>query len=96
MTSNNDMQHVTRTTMLPYGQQWLDDDDITAVIKVLKGDFITQGPAILDFENKVATYVGAKYSVAFTNGTAALHAACFAAGIGQGDEVITTPITFGK
>lgn len=94
MTSNNDMQHVTRTTMLPYGQQWLDDDDITAVIKVLKGDFITQGPAILDFENKVATYVGAKYSVAFTNGTAALHAACFAAGIGQGDEVITTPITF--
>ncbi|GGH33111.1 UDP-4-amino-4,6-dideoxy-N-acetyl-beta-L-altrosamine transaminase [Paenibacillus segetis] len=83
-----------RSTLLPYGQQWLDEQDIEAVVKVLRGDFITQGPAIEAFETKVADYVGVKYAVAFTNGTAALHAACFAAGIGEGDEVITTPLTF--
>ncbi|WP_449599048.1 UDP-4-amino-4,6-dideoxy-N-acetyl-beta-L-altrosamine transaminase, partial [Paenibacillus sp. Marseille-Q9583] len=83
-----------RETMLPYGQQWLDEDDIAAVVRVLRGDFITQGPAIEAFESKVAAYVGARYAVAFTNGTAALHGACFAAGIGPGDEVVTTPITF--
>ncbi|MFD3259385.1 UDP-4-amino-4,6-dideoxy-N-acetyl-beta-L-altrosamine transaminase [Paenibacillus lentus] len=83
-----------RNTLLPYGQQWLDEDDIEAVVNVLRGDFITQGPAIEAFETKVADYVGANYAVAFTNGTAALHGACFAAGIGEGDEVITTPITF--
>lgn len=83
-----------RTTMLPYGQQWLDDRDIEAVVRTLRGDFITQGPAIEQFENKLANYVGAKFAVAFANGTAALHGACFAAGIGEGDEVITTPITF--
>ncbi|MDN4066467.1 UDP-4-amino-4,6-dideoxy-N-acetyl-beta-L-altrosamine transaminase [Paenibacillus vini] len=83
-----------RTSMLPYGQQWLDEQDIEAVVKVLRGDFITQGPAIEAFETKVASYVGANYAVAFTNGTAALHAACFAAGIGKGDQVITSPITF--
>ena len=76
-----------RSTMLPYGQQWLDEQDIEAVVEVLKSDFITQGPAIEAFEAKVALYVGAKYAVAFTNGTAALHGACFAAGIGEGDEV---------
>ncbi|CAM3340638.1 MULTISPECIES: UDP-4-amino-4,6-dideoxy-N-acetyl-beta-L-altrosamine transaminase [Saccharibacillus] len=83
-----------RETMLPYGQQWLDEADIDAVVQVLRGDFITQGPAIQAFERKVAAYSGAKYGVAFTNGTAALHGACFAAGIGSGDEVITTPLTF--
>ncbi|NEU25599.1 UDP-4-amino-4,6-dideoxy-N-acetyl-beta-L-altrosamine transaminase [Paenibacillus polymyxa] len=83
-----------RDTLLPYGQQWIDDEDIQAVVGVLRSGFITQGPAIQKFENKVAEYVGAKYAVAFTNGTAALHGACFAAGIGQGDEVITTPLTF--
>lgn len=83
-----------RSTMLPYGQQWLDEQDIEAVVEVLKSDFITQGPAIEAFEAKVALHVGAKYAVAFTNGTAALHGACFAAGIGEGDEVITTPVTF--
>lgn len=83
-----------RSTLLPYGQQWLDEQDIEAVIKVLRGDFITQGPAIEAFEAKVAKYVGTKFAVAFTNGTAALHGACFAAGIGEGDEVITTPLTF--
>ncbi|WP_040952424.1 UDP-4-amino-4,6-dideoxy-N-acetyl-beta-L-altrosamine transaminase [Gorillibacterium massiliense] len=83
-----------RATLLPYGQQWLDEQDIEAVVQVLRGDFLTQGPAIKAFELKVANYVGAKYAVAFTNGTAALHGACFAAQIGKGDEVITTPITF--
>mgnify|MGYP001335282081 FL=1 len=83
-----------RATLLPYGKQWLDEDDMAAVRAVLESDFITQGPAIERFERKVADYVGAKYAVAFCNGTAALHGACFAAGIGPGDEVITTPITF--
>ena len=70
------------------------NEDIEAVVKVLKSDYLTTGPAITEFENKVADYVGAKYAVAFSNGTAALHGACFAAGIGEGDEVITTPMTF--
>jgi UDP-4-amino-4,6-dideoxy-N-acetyl-beta-L-altrosamine transaminase len=83
-----------RNTHLPYGRQWLDEADKAAVMRVLDGDFITQGPTIAAFERRVAEYVGAKYAVAFCNGTAALHGACFAAGIGPGDEVITTPITF--
>ncbi|MGV2794689.1 aminotransferase class I/II-fold pyridoxal phosphate-dependent enzyme, partial [Clostridium perfringens] len=83
-----------RDTLLPYGQQWLDEEDIEAVVKVLRGSHITQGPAIDEFERKVANYVGTKYAVAFSNGTAALHGAVFAAGIGVGDEVITTPISF--
>ncbi|MEK4076508.1 UDP-4-amino-4,6-dideoxy-N-acetyl-beta-L-altrosamine transaminase [Paenibacillus sp. FSL M7-0656] len=88
------LPHIVRNTMLPYGQQWLDEEDIAAVVEVLRGDLITQGPVIQAFETKVANYVGAQYAVAFANGTAALHGACFAAGISQGDEVITTPITF--
>lgn len=83
-----------REAYLPYGKQWIDNDDIQAVIDVLKGDFLTTGPSISHFERAVAEYVGAKFAVAFSNGTAALHGACFAAGIGEGDEVITTPITF--
>ncbi|MED3802747.1 UDP-4-amino-4,6-dideoxy-N-acetyl-beta-L-altrosamine transaminase [Lysinibacillus xylanilyticus] len=83
-----------RDTYLPYGQQWLDDEDIQAVVDVLKGSYLTTGPTIAKFEESVAEYVDAKYAVAFSNGTAALHGACFAAGIGEGDEVITTPITF--
>jgi perosamine synthetase len=83
-----------RESFLSYGQQWIMDEDIEAVIAVLKSPFLTQGPKIQEFERKVADYVGAKYAVAFSNGTAALHGACFAAGIGEGDEVITTPITF--
>ncbi|MFD3271578.1 UDP-4-amino-4,6-dideoxy-N-acetyl-beta-L-altrosamine transaminase [Paenibacillus dendritiformis] len=79
---------------IPYGQQWIDEDDIEAVVQTLRSPFITQGPAITDFEASIADYVGAKFAVAFSNGTAALHAACFAAEIGPGDEVITTPITF--
>jgi perosamine synthetase len=83
-----------RESFLSYGQQWITDEDIEAVVTVLKSPFLTQGPKIHEFERKVADYVGAKYAVAFSNGTAALHGACFAAGIGEGDEVITTPITF--
>ncbi|MGY4110329.1 UDP-4-amino-4,6-dideoxy-N-acetyl-beta-L-altrosamine transaminase [Aeribacillus sp. SP014] len=83
-----------RQSYLPYGRQWIDEDDIEAVIEVLKGSYLTTGPYLAKFEQAVAEYVGAKYAVAFSNGTAALHGACFAAGIGNGDEVITTPMTF--
>ncbi|WP_017756425.1 UDP-4-amino-4,6-dideoxy-N-acetyl-beta-L-altrosamine transaminase [Calidifontibacillus oryziterrae] len=83
-----------RDTYLSYGQQWIDEDDINAIVNTLQSPFITQGPKIVEFEQSIADYVGAKYAVAFANGTAALHGACFAAGIGSGDEVITTPITF--
>lgn len=79
---------------IPYGRQAIDEEDIQAVVDVLRSDYLTTGPVITDFEKKVANYTGAKYAVAIANGTAALHAACFAAGIKEGDEVITTPITF--
>ncbi|WP_374216861.1 UDP-4-amino-4,6-dideoxy-N-acetyl-beta-L-altrosamine transaminase [Bacillus bingmayongensis] len=83
-----------RDHYLPYGKQSIDESDIQAVLNVLKSDFLTTGPTIKQFEEQVAAYVGAKYAVAFSNGTAALHGACFAAGISDGDEVITTPMTF--
>lgn len=79
---------------IPYGRQSINEDDIKAVEEVLKSDFLTTGPKIAEFERKFADYVGAKYAVAVSNGTAALHIACMTAGIGKGDEVITTPITF--
>jgi UDP-4-amino-4,6-dideoxy-N-acetyl-beta-L-altrosamine transaminase len=80
--------------MIPYGRQTIDEDDVAAVSEVLRSDFLTTGPKIDEFERTVADYVGAKYAVSIANDTAALHAACHAAGIGPGDEVITTPITF--
>lgn len=80
--------------MIPYGRQTIDEDDINAVVDVLKSDYLRTGPKIAEFEQAVASYTGAKYAVAISNGTSALHAACFAAGIGRGDEVITTPLTF--
>ncbi|WP_425806406.1 UDP-4-amino-4,6-dideoxy-N-acetyl-beta-L-altrosamine transaminase [Desulfitobacterium sp. Sab5] len=79
---------------IPYGRQTIDEDDIQAVCEVLRSDYLTTGPKISEFEKTVAEYVGAKYAIAVSNGTAALHVACLAAGIGEGDEVITTPITF--
>lgn len=79
---------------IPYGRQTIDEDDIQAVVDVLQSNYLTTGPAVDEFEKKIADYVGAKYAVSFSNGTAALHASCFAAGIGEGDEVITTPMTF--
>lgn len=83
-----------REKLLPYGRQWVNDEDIDAVVKALKGDFLTTGPTITEFEADFAGKVNAKYAVAVSNGTAALHAACYAAGIKEGDEVITTPLTF--
>lgn len=80
--------------IIPYGKQWIDEDDIQAVAEVLQSDYLTTGPAVCEFEKAVCEYTGAKYAVAIANGTAALHAACFAAGIKDGDEVITTPMTF--
>ncbi len=79
---------------LPYGRQSIDEDDIAAVVDVLRGDWLTQGPTIEKFEADLATIVGARFAVSFSNGTAALHAACAALGLGPGDEVVTTPITF--
>lgn len=84
----------TRETYLPYGRQTVNNDDIDSVVKALKGDYLTTGPYLKEFEEKVAKYVGAKYAVAVVNGTAALHMACFAAGIKEGDEVIVSPMTF--
>lgn len=79
---------------IPYSSQWIDDDDINAVVNVLKGDWLTQGPLVDRFEEEIARYIGVKYAVAFNSGTSALHGAMYAAGVGNGDEVITSPITF--
>lgn len=79
---------------LSYGRQWIFEEDIKEVAKVLKSDWLTQGPDIEKFEKAIANYVGAKYAVAFNSGTAALHGAYFAAGVENGDEIITSPITF--
>lgn len=83
-----------RSQFLSYGCQSIDEDDIQVVVETLRSPFLTQGPKIRQFEQAIADYVGAQYAIAFCNGTAALHAACYAAGIGEGDEVITSPITF--
>lgn len=83
-----------RETKLYYGHQWIDEEDIAAVVDVLRSDYLTCGPAITKLERELCAYTGAKYAVAVSNGTAALHCACIAAGIGSGDEVITTPLTF--
>jgi len=80
--------------MIFYGKQSIDQSDIDAVVEVLKSDFLTQGPAIEKFEKCVAEYCGAKYAVAVTNATSALHIACLAAGLGKGDVLWTSPITF--
>lgn len=83
-----------RDIVLSYGRQLIDENDVQAVVEVLKSSYLTCGPKIDEFESAVADYVGARYAVALNSGTAALHAACYAAGIGAGDEVITTPMTF--
>lgn len=80
--------------MLPYGRQSISDDDIQAVVDTLRSDWLTTGPKVEEFESAFATVTGAKYAVAVSSGTAALHAAAFAAGIGEGDEVIVPPLTF--
>lgn len=83
-----------RKTKISYGHQFIDEQDIEAVVRVLKSDYLTCGPEIERLERKLCKITGAKYAVALSNGTAALHGACYAAGIKKGDEVITTPITF--
>ena len=80
--------------MIYYGKQFIDEQDINAVVEVLKSDFLTQGPVIEKFEKAVAEYCGAKYAVAVTNATSALHIACLAAGLDKGDMLWTSPITF--
>lgn len=79
---------------IPYGRQTIDDDDIAAVVAVLKSDWLTTGPAVAQFEEDVCRYTGANYGIAVSSGTAALHCAMFALGIGKGDEVIVPPMTF--
>lgn len=80
--------------IIPYGKQWIDQDDINSVVDALKSDWLTTGPKVAEFEKRFSKYVGAKYAIAVSSGTAALHTAAFAAGINKGDDVITTPMTF--
>src|SRR5690606_26160283 len=79
---------------IPYGRQTITEEDIQAVVDVLKSDYLTQGPHILAFEQKFAEYVDAQYAVVVSNGTAALHLCAMALGVKEGSRVITTPITF--
>jgi perosamine synthetase len=83
-----------RKTLLPYGHQSIGEDDIQAVVDVLRSDWLTTGPKVAEFEEAFAARVGAKHAVSFSSGTAALHGAAFAAGLKPGDEAITTPMTF--
>ena len=80
--------------IIPYGKHNINQEDIEAVVKVLKGDYLTQGPSIENFENDFSRYIGSKYSVAVSNATAALHLSALALDIKPGDKVITSPITF--
>ena len=80
--------------MIPYGKQAISEDDINAVVEVLRSDFITQGPKVPAFEQALATYCGAEYAVASTSATSALHIACLALDVGKGDIVWTSPISF--
>lgn len=80
--------------IIPYGKQDITDEDIQAVVKALKSDYLTQGPLISEFESKFADYIGSKYAVAVSNGTAALHLCALALNVKEGQKVITTPITF--
>lgn len=83
-----------RTTLLPYGRQSIGEEDIQAVVNVLRSDWLTTGPKVAEFEEVFAAWVGAKHAVSFSSGTAALHGAAFAVGLQAGDEAITTPMTF--
>lgn len=83
-----------RTTLLPYGRQQILEEDIAAVVDVLRCDWLTTGPKVPQFEETFAAYVGAKYAVSFSSGTSALHGAAYAAGLRKDDEAITAPLTF--
>src|SRR5690606_39226224 len=79
---------------IPYGRQNITEEDIEAVVETLNSDYLTQGPKIAEFEEAFSNYVGSKFSVAVSNGTAALHLCAMALNVQEGDKVITTPITF--
>ncbi|HPM25003.1 MAG TPA: aminotransferase class I/II-fold pyridoxal phosphate-dependent enzyme, partial [Phycisphaerae bacterium] len=87
-------RRAARRTLLPYGRQHIDDDDIAAVAAALRDPLITTGPRVAAFERAIAERVGAAHAVAVSSGTAALHAAMYALGIGPGDEVIVPTLTF--
>ena len=80
--------------MISYGKQSISDDDIEAVVDVLKSDYLTQGCKVTEFEKAVSAYTGAKYSVAVNSGTSALHIACLALGLGNNDYLWTSPLSF--
>ncbi|MGH9516576.1 MAG: UDP-4-amino-4,6-dideoxy-N-acetyl-beta-L-altrosamine transaminase [Terriglobales bacterium] len=83
-----------RGELLPYGRQSIDEDDIAAVVEALRSDWLTTGPKVGEFEEAFAAWVGSRYAVSFSSGTAALHGAAFTAGLGTADEAITSPLTF--
>jgi perosamine synthetase len=83
-----------RDTLLPYGRQSIGEDDIQAVVEVLRSDWLTTGPKVGEFEEAFAARVAAKHAVSFSSGTAALHGAAYAAGLKPGEEAITSPMTF--
>ena len=80
--------------MIPYGHQDITETDIAAVVEVLQSDFLTQGPVVPQFEEEVARYCGARYGIAVNSATSALHVACLAIGLGPGDWLWTSPVTF--
>ena len=94
----HDRARMTASTLppvpIPYGRQLIDEDDVQAVTDVLRSDWLTQGPEVAEFERAVAEACDVPYAVAFSSGTAALHAAAFAAGLGPGDELLTSSLTF--
>ena len=80
--------------MIPYGRQTISEADIAAVVRVLQSDFLTQGPQVPAFEDSLKNYCGAQYAIAVNSATSALHLACLALGLGKGDSLWTSPITF--
>ena len=83
-----------KTKVIPYGCHQITKSDIDAVVNVLKSEFLTQGPKIIDFEKAFANYIGSKYAISVSNGTAALHLSAIALGVGPGKRVISSPLTF--
>ncbi len=94
INKNNRYGLLMSSRFIPYGKQFINNEDIKEVVNVLKSDFITQGEKISQFEKKLAEYCGAQYAVVFNSGTSALHGAYFSLGLSENDEFITTPITF--
>ncbi len=94
MKLKNCLIHWGYYNMIPYGRQSINEEDIKAVVEVLKSDYLTTGPKVKEFEELFSRYVGSKYAVAVSSGTAALHIACLAANLKKGEELITSPMTF--